>query len=192
MNLCCPNCSNQVAFRQHALYILETLNCHQKFYDPGRKFWDIFKGCYFPGSVISTNEPEGRATLSFSFKTPLPPSLSATYVASRAVFTWCLFHWNVVLNSSNLLLFSLRKEAMPRAREDAFAVSRELSPVCACLGSVLTAYSRLLVHLLYSRSLRCRWVGAAPWGVSVNKVKRPCFCSWGVCNLIWRKRKMYK
>ena len=71
--------------------------------------------------------PEGRVTLSFSFKTPLHPSLSAIYVATRAVFTWYLFHWNVFLNSSNL--FSLRKEAKPRAQEDAFSVPRAVSGV---------------------------------------------------------------
>lgn len=126
--ICAVLIANQVAFRQHALYILETLNCHQKFYDQAGNFETSLKDVISLAVLFPLMSPEGRATLSFSFKTPLPPSLSATYVASRAVFTWCLFHWNVVLNSSNL--FSLRKEAMPRAQEDAFAVSRAVSSVC--------------------------------------------------------------
>ena len=56
----------------------------------------------------------------------------------------------------------------------------ELSLVCARLGvcSHRGGVLRLLVHLSYPWSSRCRWVGATPWGVrvSVNKLKRPGFC----------------
>ena len=125
MNLCCPNC--QSSCFQTALYILETLNCHQKFYDQAGNFETSLKDVISLAVLFPLMSPEGRATLSFSFKTPLHPSLSAIYVATRAVFTRCLFLWNVFLNSSNL--FSLRKEAMPWAQEDAFAVSRAVSSV---------------------------------------------------------------
>lgn len=108
MTLRRPNCQSRCSQRACSVYSGILVLPQATSWSP-RKLPNIFKGCYFPVSVISTNETRGQGDLVFL----LQNSVSIlrwllVYIATGAVFTWSLIHRNVFLNLNNL--FSLLSE----------------------------------------------------------------------------------